>query len=268
MNKILDLKCPGCGSRITHDPIHNNFHCKSCSNTFTIEQIEIKNTNIKDASFDKYKCNNCGAEITVGTKEISTKCDFCGNTAIVRGRLLNEFKPDYIVPFKTKKSEVKEELRKHAEANIDINLTYFDNMEIQKITPMYMPYFLHSFNISASVNVQYYDANIKVFDNREKKVRIELNNVPIDGSVSLDDDMMMNLYPFNLQEMLPFNPAYLSGHNAEMYDEPNKKLTEKVVAKSKQSITDYFMRKYRPYAVQFKNTYMTTNKSKYSLIPV
>lgn len=39
MNNIMDLKCPGCGNVIKHDPINNNFKCSCCNNVYTIDDF-------------------------------------------------------------------------------------------------------------------------------------------------------------------------------------------------------------------------------------
>ena len=59
--KALDIKCPGCGSKIIYNPVIGKFYCKHCSGEFNIEDIKIKN--YKNDNLEKYKCNNCGAEI-------------------------------------------------------------------------------------------------------------------------------------------------------------------------------------------------------------
>ena len=141
---------------------------------------------------------------------------------------------------------------------------FVKNMEIKKIVPLYVPFFLYSFNLSVSLLLTKFDGhNHPLMMN--KKARIELEDVPIDGSSELDDDTMMHLFPYNLEEALEYNHAYLSGYKAEMYDEPKKITTKKGIDKSIASKRSF----YGPNnSILINNTYMANKKIKYILLPV
>ena len=165
--KALDIKCPGCGSKIIYNPVIGKFYCKHCSGEFNIEDIKIKN--YKNDNLEKYKCNNCGAEIILDDTTASTECLYCGNTAIIKERLTGEFRPDFIVPFRTTKEHIYEQFKVLEKNNTQIDKNFIQNMKIKKIKPVYIPYFLYSFNLSARCTLAYQNQNNGQFFFKEKK---------------------------------------------------------------------------------------------------
>ena len=163
----------------------------------------------------------------------STECLYCGNTAIIKERLTGEFRPDFIVPFRTTKEHIYEQFKVLEKNNTQIDKNFIQNMKIKKIKPVYIPYFLYSFNLSARCTLAYQNQNNGQFFFKEKKARIILKDVPMDGSVELDDDTMATLFPYNLEDKLEYNDAYLSGWHAEMYDEPKEKITNVLIERAK-----------------------------------
>ena len=264
--KALDIKCPGCGSKIIYNPVIGKFYCKHCSGEFNIEDIKIKN--YKNDNLEKYKCNNCGAEIILDDTIASTECLYCGNTAIIKERLTGEFRPDFIVPFRTTKEHIYEQFKVLEKNNTQIDKNFIQNMKIKRIKPVYIPYFLYSFNLSARCTLAYQNQNNGQFFFKEKKARIILKDVPMDGSVELDDDTMATLFPYNLEDKLEYNDAYLSGWHAEMYDEPKEKITNVLIERAKTVMRRYFIRKKHCTSVAVDNPYVALKQIKYILLPV
>lgn len=255
---ILDLKCSGCASRLIHDPINENFKCNACGNTYNIDQISLND------SIEKYKCRNCGAEITIDENEVSTKCDYCENTAIIKSKLSNEYKPDYILFFKTTKEMIETEFKKLTKESNEIDADFVKNMKIKKIKPMYVPFFTYSFDMSASVLLTEIIDN--KYNTRRKKASIKLDQVPLDGSIELDDDTMMSLCPFDLSKKVKYNHAYLSGHRAEIYDEAKERINEKVKAKTETTLINYFTKENISCIIE--NCKIKNKKIEYILLPI
>ena len=266
MNKALDIKCPGCGCKITYNPVIGKFKCTHCNGEFNIEDIKVKN--YKNDNFLKYKCNNCGAEITLDDTTASTECLYCGNTAIIKERLTGEFRPDFIVPFRTTKEQIYKQFEILEKNDSQIDSDFIKKMKIKKITPVYVPFFLYSFNLSSRITYMNEVRTNPVMGFTETKARIELNNVPIDGSVALDDDIMATLFPYDLDDKLEYNDAFLSGWHAEMYDEPRKKITDKLIKQAKLLIRRYFSLKKDATYVAIDNPLITQKEIKYMLLPV
>ena len=90
----------------------------------------------------------------------------------------------------------------------------------------------------------------------------------MDGSVELDDDTMATLFPYNLEDKLEYNDAYLSGWHAEMYDEPKEKITNVLIERAKTVMRRYFIRKKHCSSVAVDNPYVALKQIKYILLPV
>lgn len=144
-------------------------------------------------------------------------------------------------------------------------------MKIIKTTPIYIPYFLYTFDFSSIVSIAsvYEDRNhFTHYKNVKKKVRIEIDKVPIDGSVGLEDHVMMSLFPYNYDEMIKYEHEYLSGHISEMYDEPKEKARNKIIELSKNTIRRKYMKFKSKSNFTFSNSNINAEDVDYILLPV
>jgi hypothetical protein len=49
-------------------------------------------------------------------------------------------------------------------------------------------------------------------------VSISINNLPVPGTARLSNVILQKLYPFRLEELLPYSPDFLAGWRAQTYD--------------------------------------------------
>ena len=125
----MSKNCPGCGAPMEYDPGFDALVCTSCgsivdpktlpdADSFYYEDDSPEEPqDIRDtlSEFEEltgemydchvYKCSQCGGEVTVSGTEISTRCVYCGSTAVVFSRISKENRPDRIVPFSITKEE-------------------------------------------------------------------------------------------------------------------------------------------------------------------
>ena len=156
-----------------------------------------------------------------------------------------------------------------------------DPKNIEKISGVYIPFWLFSYKSNLVV-----DANCKkittwsvgntVYTKTDsykvaRDVDMVFENVPVDGSTRFDDDIMNTIEPFNFNELVKYNHAYLSGFLAEKYDvesDKSKEIAIKRVHKSADSVVDGSMLGYSV-KTKTRNEYKDQEtKTEYVLLPV
>jgi len=231
----LDNKCPACGAKIFFNPTNQLWDCQYCGSKFTLDQMKEKNTaannsnNTKEEikNIDVYQCKNCGAQIMADENTTATFCVYCGSVAILKNKINAEL-PNKIIPFKLVKEEATkafQELKKGRPLMPNI----FTNKEnIEKITGIYIPFWQYDLNVSGNIDFDstdtytwsdynYYYTQTKKYLTT-KSCDIEFNGILADGSSRFDDDLMDCLEPFNFNDLVDYNNAYLAGFLAEKYD--------------------------------------------------
>ena len=176
--KVLDNKCPTCGAPLFYNPEVKKWKCNYCENEYSLEDLEkynnassleanTDNVNEDLSNIDKekekdnyelkqsenyvlYNCPDCGAEIITDDQTVATFCVYCGNTAIMKNKLVGKFAPDLIIPFKEKKELATEKFVGLRKGRIFMPNGFNSKDNIEKIRGIYIPFFLYDMNISGS----------------------------------------------------------------------------------------------------------------------
>ena len=236
MGKVLDIQCPSCNAPLHFNAKLGKMKCDYCDKVFDAKDIkkaestneEIVNKNKTVENYVSYNCPDCGAEIVADENTSATFCLYCGNTAILKNKLSGEFKPDKIIPFKVAKEDAVNAFKKVTNGKPFAPKLFNSEENIEKITGLYVPYWLYEIEVSGSVVAQgtkvsswtsgdthytktdYYDL--------ERQGNMLYKRVPVDGSLKLANDLMNSLEPFYFHYLEDYNHAYLSGFYAEKYD--------------------------------------------------
>ena len=100
---------------------------------------------------------------------------------------------------------------------------------MDEIKGVYIPFWL--FDVDADAQITYEAEKstlihlvIQEYTTREiysvyrGRVALSFDHVPADGSRKMDDTLMEAIEPYNFQEAVPFQQAYLAGYLADRYD--------------------------------------------------
>lgn len=236
-NKSINTKCPTCGAPITFSPTSKKWECEYCENKYTLEELQKYNnasnekhntTEDEYNNYSTYLCKECGAEIIADEHTTATFCLYCGNTAILKNKLSGEFRPKKIIPFSIEK-DCTISAFKNLSKRFPLMPKEFNNEKnIEKITGVYIPFWLYNVLVSGGIdakgtkitswsrgNTRYTKTDIYQLI-RDGSMNFE--KIPVDGSSKFDNSIMNSIEPFNYQELIDYNHAYLSGFLAEKYD--------------------------------------------------
>lgn len=301
MSNITEQKCPCCGGAVEFNVGTQNLKCPYCDTEFDIEAIkmaeEFQNNNSEDsinwdtkpgewndneqAGMSVYVCNSCGGEIVVDETTAATKCPYCDNPVVMKGNFAGDLRPDLVIPFKFDKKAAKDALIKHISSKKYVPKIFKDQNHIDEIKGVYVPHWL--FSCDADTNAMYKAEKIRSWsDNNYRYTEIShfnvfrsgflgFDNVPVDGSSKMADDLMESIEPFDISQAVDFNTAYLAGYLADKYDVDAEKSIVRANDRIKTSAIDAIRNTVQGYtSVTTVNANMNVSNGsyKYALYPV
>lgn len=303
MPELLQYKCPNCGGSIQFDSASQRMKCPYCDSEFEVaglqkmdevlnknqapDNIQWENTEkdewvtTEDENISVFVCNSCGGEIIGDANTAATACPYCGNNVVMSGRLSGVLKPDYVIPFKLDKKAAIEQLKAYVSKRIFAPSTFKSENRLKEIKGLYVPFWLFDSDIDAAVQfgatrvrtwsdskyryteTSYYD----VF--REGEMAFE--NIPVDGSSKMPDDLMESIEPFDFSQAVDFQTAYLSGYLADKYDvsmgDSIGRANTRVVTSAQDTLKST-VSGYATVDVKSSSVNQKSGKSKYAFYPV
>lgn len=235
----------------------------------------------EEESLNVYVCKSCGGEITADANTAATSCPFCGNPVVMQGKLSGNLRPDYVIPFKMDKKAAKEAYKKHLQGKRLLPKVFKDENHIDEIKGMYVPFWLFDADVDASIRYKgtktrfwsdsKYDYTETSYFSISRDGNIGFSHVPVDGSTKMADNLMESIEPFDFQEAVDFQTAYLAGYLADKYDVSEQESVQRANARIKASTEDSFretIHGYESVLVENSNIRLLGGKAKYALYPV
>ena len=303
MSDIKEYKCPHCGGALAFDAQSQKMNCPYCDSEIDIEALHVYDQEIstenkidwdtvtKKAIQEKeqlqsdslvtYLCDSCGGEVIMEATNGSFSCPYCGSTIVSTNHFSGMQKPDYIIPFKLDKEAAKLALLNHFKGKKLLPDSFSTESKINEIRGVYVPFWL--FNCQTEGDLVYkanksthwsdseynYTKTDYYMVSRQGNMRFE--GIPIDGSIKLDNTYMEALEPFNYQEAIAFDMAYLAGYSAQKYDvgvEDCKNRIEERTYNSTLKQMENTIHGYSSYISEKKDIFTSELDVHYALLPV
>lgn len=301
MSDLFEYKCPSCGGTLKFDAKYQEMKCPYCGVTINVEALASmdEELGVKDDSFDwqkvaettweegetdgmkVYVCNSCGGEIVCDESTAATKCPYCDNPVVMKGNFEGDLKPDLVIPFKITKEQAKEAYFKHLEDKEFLPKVFKDANHIDEMKAIYVPFWL--FDCDAEVSANYTGTNTTVWaDKKHEYIRtdyyriiregsLSFDNIPVDGSLAIPDDLTQSVEPFDISEAVDFKTAYLAGYLADKYTVGVKESIEIANARVKESSISELRNTVSGYATvsdRGANVAISNGSCKYALYPL
>ena len=228
-----------------------------------------------------YSCPSCGAELICDATTAATSCPYCGNPTIVPGQLTGALKPDLVVPFKLDKEAAKAALREHFKGKKLLPRAFSEENHLDEIKGVYVPFWLFDADADADMSFNatrlrsWSDRNFNYTETRYYRLyrsgSLRFENVPVDGSVKMPDDVMESLEPFDTAKAVPFQKGYLSGYLADRYDVEAADSVDRANERVRQSTVQAFSQTTGGYTgvnCSGSNIRLYNARAKYALLPV
>lgn len=250
MSTLLQQKCPNCGGSVSFDSGSQKLKCPYCDSEFDVEAIAGQRTEdggagaVDNISWESdtsewttdettgmrvYMCNSCSGEVVADETTGATSCPYCGSPVVMKGQFDGALRPHLVIPFKLDKEAAKKAFKKHISGKKFVARAFKDDNKIDEIKGVYVPHWLFSCQAEGQVSFMAEKTTRRWSDSNNNYTEITeydcyrsgnmiFDNVPVDGSTKMPDDLMESLEPFNISDAVPFNVGYLSGYLADKFD--------------------------------------------------
>lgn len=257
VSMVKNYKCPGCGASMVYDEGTNCMVCEYCGTKVPVEQAKEESEASKRQSSETqnvqkqqmegvkaYHCPNCGAEIVTDAHTAATFCSFCGSPSMMEDRLSGYYEPKYVIPFQIDKEHAVELFRQWTKKGIFTPRSFSSQIQLDKITGMYVPYWLYDYQVRTKMSAEGKNIRTEIHGDTEyiytdhydiyRDVEIDYNQIPVNASSKMSKDKMERLEPFDYKGMKQFQMPYLSGFQAEKYNQTEKELEPEAEVRAKQ----------------------------------
>ncbi len=303
MADLIEYKCPCCMGKVEFDSTTQKMKCPFCGSEFDIETLRSYDEALNETDGESnmeweesagseweqgeadnlriYKCQSCGGEVVADETTAASKCPYCDNPVIMAGQFSGDLKPDLVIPFKLNKEQAKAALLKHMEGKPLLPKIFKSQNHIDEIKGVYVPVWLFDCDVDAQIRYKaqkerkWSDQNFRYTEIKNYSVircgALSFENVPVDGSMKMDDTMMEALEPFDCKEAVEFQTAYLSGYLADKFDVDSEASIKRANERIRQSTLDEFRKSVQGYDtvdVENDSIQLKSGKAKYALYPV
>ena len=304
MSELKAYKCPCCGGAISFDSESQKLKCPYCDTEFEVESLKEFDAEIKKEEFSKdemhwdapegsqwqpgeqegiflYICDSCGGEILASATTGATSCPYCGNAVVMKEQFAGMLRPDFVIPFKLDKETAKKNLQKHFEGKKLLPKVFKSQNHIDEIKGIYVPFWLY--DSKADANIRYKATKVRIWSDANYNYtstsfysvirggKLAFENVPVDGSRQMDDDLMDSIEPYDLSQAVDFQTAYLAGYLADKYDVSAEECIERANLRVKNTTTKAFAETVKGYSsvtVENATVKLQQGKTRYALLPV
>ena len=244
---MVAFRCPHCGADVTFDPKQGSVECEYCGSVITVEDYENSMTKEGYYTTNELSCSQCGAVIYSTDTTMATFCSYCGSSVLLRNRIVQEKKPDYIIPFSVDKREAAGIYRDRVNNILLAPRWMDDNDTVEKFRGIYMPFHLLKYgydfnytgegtsNTTETVKGKRYDV-FRKYRIENAHINADYDFIPVDASSSFPDNMSRAICPFTKKKLVDFKEPYLAGYYADSADVPPELYKDKYANVVKQSI--------------------------------
>lgn len=278
------MKCPYCDSEFDVATLQNmdeQLNAVSQPDQFQWASASGEEQWDEAEGMNVFVCKSCGGEIVGDQNTAATSCPFCGNPVVMAGRLSGDLKPDFVIPFKLDKNAAKNALKQYVGKKKFAPNTFKSENRLDEVKGIYVPFWL--FDSDAQASVSYDATRVRTWSDSKydytetshfdvfRAGQMRFVNIPVDGSSSMPDELMESIEPFNFNEAVSFQTAYLAGYLADKYDVTMEQSIGRANERVKASCEDTLRDTVNGFAtVTTKDSFVQTTNgvAKYALYPV
>lgn len=243
--KVRRFPCAQCGAKLEYEPGTTVLKCPYCNHENPIndsaqEIEEIDFLAALEQSADdadtldvmSVKCGACAAEVCPPEGVTAFSCPYCGTNIVAVAGSHKLIKPRSLLPFAVKRDSATDLFQKWLSKRwfAPSDLSRYARTE-GKFQGIYVPYWTYDCRTTTFYTGQrgeYYYVTVGSGNNRRRErrtrwypasgtVRNGFDDLLVLASESLPGKNAEKLEPWDLQNLVPYTPDYLSGFAAESY---------------------------------------------------
>lgn len=250
VDQLVDIDCPSCGSRLLYSAEHQTLRCNHCGHRedFNRANDQVVERDLASALSQLshftpehhgkkiYDCGGCSAKFALDQDQTRIICAFCGSENVNVEAFDHRFvQPSGVIPFSISASKAKEKFKDWLKRG------WFHPSKLKKIASIdglhgvYIPFWTfdaHTKNRWSGEAGYYYYETVNVYVNGKwesrqvRKIRWVpragqfdhfFDDVLVSGSGNMSQAFLDRILPFNLNELVNFDPRLLAGWESEVY---------------------------------------------------
>lgn len=251
--QLRQFPCSQCGGRLNFVPDAASLVCEQCGHSQEVTPVkggdqELDfNAWLEKAEADGrmqdvivVRCPSCAASVEPERATVAMSCPFCGINMDLQEISQRQIKPSSLLPFKVDKKQAREHFVKW------VTSRWFAPNQLKKaarsetpLSGLYIPYWTFDTQTQSDyrgqrgIHYQTTETYTAIEDGRSvQKTRTVtrtrwtatsgrvfhgFNDVLVVASSSLPKEITNNLEPWDLQNLVAYNPEYISGFRAQSY---------------------------------------------------
>jgi DNA-directed RNA polymerase subunit RPC12/RpoP len=254
--KFHHYPCPSCGANLVYEPRDGFLTCAHCGHKEAIPQsaaeveersfekyLRIRPEQLEQLAANalEVQCQSCGAKSVFLPPEVAGRCEFCGVQIVAQPRSADPMlAPEGLLPFRVTQQEAGLNLHAWLSSRwfAPSDLKHFAQPDA--IHGIYLPFWTYDTNTITHYTGHrgdyYYETetyterdaqgNMVTRTRQVQRIRWSeasgtvsgwFNDVLIPATTSLPSERLNGLEPWDLAELRPYNPAFLSGFKAQRY---------------------------------------------------
>lgn len=214
--------CQGCGAGMRFDIASQKLVCDYCGSSCAVEEHPNQIADAQKTEYETtvFSCPMCGGEITSADNAATDFCPFCGSSVVLEGRMVNEKKPKYIIPFSMTKEKSGKQYMNAVKKAWCIPKELKQEEYLQKFQGIYMP----SWNYDVSMTGRPHVGATRMLSDRVENYTVDFTvdgqycGILHDAASHFDDDIAEDIGKYPPASRKPFSAAYLSGFYADSPD--------------------------------------------------
>lgn len=254
--KIHRYPCPACGANLLYEPKDGFLACPYCGHQERIpqaaEQIEERSyeqyLHVRPAQLEQMaqgalevQCQSCGALVTFTPPEVARQCDFCGAQIVAQPKIADPIlAPEAVLPFRLTQQQASTSLRQWLSSRWFAPNALKHFAQPDAINGVYLPFWTydtHTVSYYTGERGEHYYVTESYTDRdsqgnsvtRQRQVRHTrwhsasgtvtrwFDDILVPATASLPQNRLEALEPWDLSELKPYDPAFLSGYKAQRY---------------------------------------------------
>lgn len=254
--KVHTYPCPTCGADLLYEPKDGFLSCPHCGHKeripTTAEQVEERSfeqyLQIRPEQMEQLaanalevQCQSCGATVTFLPPQVAGQCDFCGVQIVAQAKSADPIlAPEGVLPFRLTQNQASAGLRRWLQSRWFAPNALKHFAQPDAIHGVYLPFWTYDTDTTSYYAGErgdhYYTTEThnrtdsqgnQVAHTRQVQhtawspvsgtVGRWFDDVLVPATVSLPQNRLEALEPWDLAELRPYDPAFLSGFKAQRY---------------------------------------------------
>ena len=255
-DKLHRYPCTACGADLLYEPKDGFLSCPYCGHKEPIpasaeevqersfeQYLQIRPDQLEQLAANALdvRCQSCGATVTFTPPETARQCDFCGVQIVAQAKSADPIlAPEGVLPFRITQQEANAGLRKWLQSRWFAPNALKQFARPNAISGVYLPFWTYDTNTTSHYTGErgehyYVTENYYTTDSQGKQVAQTrqvrhtnwypasgtvsrwFDDVLVPATISLAANRLEALEPWDLAEIRPYDPAFLSGFKAQRY---------------------------------------------------